>query len=70
MSALQTKKTVCMWCSNYCQVQAYVEDGRLVRIEEDKNSISADRLRSLVRACPRAREQPSGYTTQTDSIIL
>lgn len=51
----EVKRGVCFWCHNHCTVEVYIKNGRLDRIEEDKNQIHADVIRTTVRACPRAR---------------
>jgi anaerobic selenocysteine-containing dehydrogenase len=43
-----------MWCHNHCHVEAHLKDGKLRGIEEVGGSPRGD-LRSIVRACPRAR---------------
>ena len=47
-----------MWCHNHCWVEAHIKNGRLERIEEDKDMPGADQLRAIVRACPRAKAAP------------
>jgi thiosulfate reductase/polysulfide reductase chain A len=44
-----------MWCHSHCQVELYVKNGRLEKVEEDKNVPDTKLLRRVVRSCPRAR---------------
>jgi anaerobic selenocysteine-containing dehydrogenase len=44
-----------MWCHCHCQVEVWVEDGRLQKIEENKDYPNAELLRRVVRSCPRSR---------------
>ena len=53
--AIEIKKSVCMGCHSHCSVEAHIKNGRLVKVEEVKDSPGAEQARSVVRACPRAR---------------
>jgi anaerobic selenocysteine-containing dehydrogenase len=55
IQSIEVKKSVCMWCHIHCRVEAHIKDGRLERIEEDKDLPGAEQARAIVRACPRAR---------------
>ncbi len=55
MGELQVKKTVCMWCHDHCKVAVHIEDGQLIRVEEDSEHPRRAILKPTVRACPRAR---------------
>jgi thiosulfate reductase / polysulfide reductase chain A len=55
MSETQVKRTVCMWCHDHCKVEVHIENGRLIRVEEDKEHPRSAILKPTVRACPRAR---------------
>lgn len=48
-------KAYCFWCHSHCKVEVHVRNGRLEKIEEVKDEPRGKRLRSIVRACPRAR---------------
>jgi thiosulfate reductase/polysulfide reductase chain A len=52
---VDVKKTTCMWCHSHCQVELYVKNGRLEKVEEDKSVAKHDQALRQVRACPRAR---------------
>jgi len=55
MSEQMKIKALCYWCHSHCKVEVHVTDGKLVKIEEIKGEPRSKRLRSVVRACPRAR---------------
>ena len=51
----EIRKAVCMWCHSHCKVDAFIEDGRLVRLEGASGDPRTERLRRIVRDCPRQR---------------
>ena len=55
MSEIQIKKTTCQWCHDHCEVVVHVQDGKLLRVEENKEHPRSAVLTPTVRACPRAR---------------
>jgi thiosulfate reductase / polysulfide reductase chain A len=52
---IEVKKTTCMWCHSHCQVELYVKNGQLEKVEEDKSAAEHDKALRQVRACPRAQ---------------
>lgn len=54
-TATEIKKCQCMWCHSHCRVAVYIENGKLVKIEENKQHPFASAYASVVRSCPRAR---------------
>lgn len=55
------KKSHCMWCMNRCSVQVVIQDGRMVKVEENKDHPRAEAIRRTVRACSRARHAPEWF---------
>lgn len=53
--SLEVKKSICCWCNSKCSVEAYLSDGKLEKVEENKHHSRAEELRTIVRSCPRAR---------------
>jgi anaerobic selenocysteine-containing dehydrogenase len=51
----EIKRTVCMGCHAHCRVAVYLENERLVKVEEDREHRTGEELRPVVRACSRAR---------------
>ncbi len=58
---IKTVNAVCYWCHSHCRVEVHVKDGRLEKIEEVKGESQSERLRPVVRACPRARAAAEYY---------
>lgn len=50
-----TKKAICMWCHSHCRVSAVIENGRLVRVEEDKDHPWGSLFTPITKGCLRAR---------------
>jgi len=48
---LEIKKSVCVWCKGECGVLVHVEDGRLVKVEEDPGY--ARKVWPPTKGCPR-----------------
>ena len=56
---IEIKKTVCMGCHSRCRLGVHVENGRLLRVEEDPDHpLGGLQFRTTVRACPRMRAAP------------
>ena len=51
----EVKKSICYFCHCMCAVELHIKDGRLEKVEEDKDSPDAKMLRRIVRGCPRSR---------------
>ncbi len=53
--AEEVKRAICDMCHNHCRVVVYSENGRLLRIEEDRSHPAVDSIFPPIRACLRLR---------------
>ncbi len=51
--AQQSKKAVCRWCHARCRILVHSENGRLVKIEEDRSDPRVDDIVPATRGCVR-----------------
>lgn len=58
---IKTTKALCYWCHCHCKTEVTVRNGRLEKVEEVKNDPRTDKLRPVVRSCPRARAAADYY---------
>ena len=52
---MEVKKSMCRWCNSKCRVEVFLQDGKLEKIEEDKDHPRAEDLKKIVRSCPRSQ---------------
>lgn len=52
---MEVKKAICVWCHTRCRVGVEIRNGRLIRIEEDKEHPHSKSYAPVVTACPKAR---------------
>ncbi len=51
--AIEAKKSVCRWCHARCRVLVHSQDGKLVKIEEDRTDPRVDQILPATRGCVR-----------------
>ncbi len=49
------KKGACMWCHDHCRVGVYVQNGKILKIDEDPTHPRGQLYSRVIRSCPRAR---------------
>ncbi|MBU2498175.1 MAG: molybdopterin-dependent oxidoreductase [Proteobacteria bacterium] len=49
----QVKKAVCLWCHSRCRVLVHSENGKLIKIEEDRSDPRVDQIYPATRGCRR-----------------
>ncbi len=49
----QVKRSVCLWCHSRCRVAVHTNDGKLVKIEEDRTDPRVDQIIPATRGCAR-----------------
>jgi anaerobic selenocysteine-containing dehydrogenase len=52
---MEVKKSICRWCNSKCSVEVYLKDGKLEKVEENKDHPRAEDLQKIVRSCPRSQ---------------
>lgn len=53
LMAEQVTRAICRWCHAQCRVAVYSENGRLVKIEEDRTDPRVDKILPRTMGCPR-----------------
>ena len=51
--AEQVKRAICRWCHSQCRVVVHSENGKLVKIEEDRTDPRVDQIFPHTRGCAR-----------------
>ncbi|MFC2014200.1 molybdopterin-dependent oxidoreductase [Chloroflexota bacterium] len=61
MEQAQIKKTVCMGCHSHCSVAVHIEDGHLIRVDENQARRGKEILAKTIRGCPRILHAPDWF---------